>query len=74
MKPTKSKDKIIKQEIEQIMTVINTPEIIEKKFNFRFVVKFAFDQYQKGQIIFSDDDIQAVIDKGQVRSCCKVPY
>ncbi len=63
-------ESLVKQEQENS----NISEIDPKKAlsNFRLVVKNPFGKYRKiGQTILNADEVQAVIDSGNLRNCCK---
>lgn len=49
---------------------IQAPPI--SKFNFYLVVRNPFLKYQKGQAIYNDDLIQAILDDGDLHHCNKV--
>ena len=48
------------------------PEISVNPFQFRLVVRNRFNRYRKGHIIYSAQEIAAVIDSGNLANCNKI--
>lgn len=81
VKPENSFSEIVEEQVfvaEEPQVFVRDPSLDEKKvesflsFDFYLVVKNPFNNYKRGDQIFTDADIQKVIDTHNLPNCLKV--